>query len=243
MAFRCASRGSHVLIPSIDLQGGRIVQLVQGERLAVESHDIDGWIDKFRRFSVVQLIDLDAAKGDGSNRDLVRDICGRLPCQVGGGIRTGDDAMAMLDAGARRVIVGSALFTRTGVDRDAAAAISQATGAERLIAAVDSRRGRVAVHGWKTTLDLAAADAMVSLEPYVGAFLATLIDGEGRLGGLDLDAAMTLRRATTRPLIVAGGVRSLAEVDQLDALGMDAVVGMAIYTGVMPLNPHGPMDR
>lgn len=222
-----------MLIPSIDLQGGLVVQLVQGERLAWSSEDLDGWIERFSGFPAVQVIDLDAAKGAGSNRDLVRRICGRLPCQVGGGIRSVADAFAVIEAGARRVIVGSALFTNAGVNVEAAAAFSDALGRDRLIAAVDSRGGKVAVRGWKATIDLLATDAMAPLEPHVGAFLATLIDGEGRLGGLDLTAAEELRRATSRPLIVAGGVRSMAEVDALHALGMDAVVGMAIYTGVI----------
>lgn len=225
-----------MLIPSIDLQNGRIVQLVQGEQLAVSSDDVEGWIDRFSRFSMVQVIDLDAATGTGSNHELVRHICGRLPCQVGGGVRTVEGALATLDAGARRVIVGSALYTPTGVDAAAAASFSRAVGSERLIAAVDGRGGRVAVNGWKTTLELPVAEAMASLEPFVGAFLATLIDGEGRLGGLDLGTASRLRQATKRSLIVAGGIRNRSEVDRLHELGMDAVVGMAIYTGLMVID-------
>jgi len=202
----------------------------------MSSDDVDGWVGKFARFPIVQLIDLDAARGEGSNRAMVRAICARLPCQVGGGIRSPDDARAMLDAGARRVIVGSALFTADGVDAAAAARFSEVAGADRLIAAVDTRGGRIAVRGWKTMLDLTATEAIARLDPFVGAFLATLVDGEGRMGGLDVAAALTLRRATTRPLIVAGGVRSLEEVRELDRLKMDAVVGMAIYTGVMTLD-------
>ena len=225
-----------MLIPSIDLQNGRVVQLVQGEQLAVTSDDVDGWIDRFSRFSMVQVIDLDAATGTGSNRELVRYICRRLPCQVGGGIRTAAGAVAALDAGARRVIVGSALYTRKGVDETAAVEFSRAIGPDRLIAAVDGRGGRVAVHGWKTTLELPVAEAMASLEPFVTAFLATLIDGEGRLEGLDVDTALRLRQATKRQLIVAGGIRDHAEVNRLHSLGMDAVVGMAIYTGLMAID-------
>ena len=225
-----------MLIPSIDLQNGRVVQLVQGEQIAVSSGDVDGWIDRFSRFSMVQVIDLDAATGTGSNRELVHYICRHLPCQVGGGIRTAEAGVATLDAGACRVIVGSALYTQTGVDEAAAVEFSRAIGRDRLIAAVDGRGGRVAVHGWKTTMDLPVAAAMASLEPFVTAFLATLIDGEGRLGGLDVDTASRLRQATKRQLIVAGGIRDRSEVDRLHALGMDAVVGMAIYTGLMAID-------
>jgi phosphoribosylformimino-5-aminoimidazole carboxamide ribotide isomerase len=222
-----------MLIPSIDLQSGRVVQLVQGERLAWSSNDLDGWIGKFAGFPLVQVIDLDAAMGAGSNRDLVAYICERLPCQVGGGIRSVAAAHAVLDAGARRVILGSALFTRDGVDVDAARHISDAIGRESLVAAIDGRGGKVAVHGWKTTIDCRVKDAMTPLQPFVGAFLATLIDREGKLGGIDMTAVEELRRATPRPLIVAGGIRSMEEVDELEAMGIDAVVGMAIYTGLI----------
>jgi phosphoribosylformimino-5-aminoimidazole carboxamide ribotide isomerase len=181
----------------------------------------------------VQVIDLDAAKEAGSNRDLVRYICERLPCQVGGGIRSVEAAREILDSGARRVIVGSALFTKDGVDVDAARQFSDAIGRESLVAAIDGRGGRVAVRGWTTTLDLLVRDAMPPLQPFVGAFLATLIDGEGKLGGIDMVTAENLRQATPRPLIVAGGIRSMEEVEQLAALGIDAVVGMAIYTGLI----------
>ena len=227
-----------MLIPSIDLQGGRVVQLVQGERLAWSSDDLDGWIEKFSGFPLVQVIDLDAAKDAGSNRDLVSYISGRLPCQVGGGIRSVEAARAILDAGARRVIVGSALFTSAGVDVEAARQFSDAIGRESLVAAIDGRGGRVAVQGWSTTLGLLVTDAIAPLQPFVGAFLATLIDGEGQLGGIDMATAEALRHTTPRPLIVAGGIRSIEEVEQLDALGIDAVVGMAIYTGLMTVDPY-----
>jgi phosphoribosylformimino-5-aminoimidazole carboxamide ribotide isomerase len=222
-----------MLIPSIDLQGGRVVQLVRGERLAWSSDDLDGWIAKFARFPLVQVIDLDAAMRCGSNRDLVVHICQRLPCQVGGGIRTVDSARAMLDTGARRVIVGSALFGDAGVNVEAARSFSDSIGRDRLVAAIDGRGGKVAVNGWKATLNLSVIDAIAPLQPWVQAFLATLIDGEGQLGGIDMTTVQALRQATSHPLIVAGGIRDMDEVTHLDTLGIDAVVGMAIYRGRM----------
>jgi phosphoribosylformimino-5-aminoimidazole carboxamide ribotide isomerase len=225
-----------MLIPSIDLQSGRIVQLVQGEQLALATDDFDGWIEKFSRAPMVQLIDLDAARGEGSNRALIKDVCARLPCQAGGGIRSVADARDLIDAGARRVIVGSALFAEDGVDVRAARQFSEAIGANRLVAAVDGRGGNIAVRGWKATLKLPVVEALAPLEALVVGFLATLIDGEGRMGGLDLRAATEIRRATVRQVMVAGGVRSLAEVVELERLGMDAVVGMAIYTGAIDVN-------
>lgn len=222
-----------MLIPSIDLMNGRIVQLQQGERLAFETDDIDAWIARFSTFPIVQLIDLDAAMGRGSNDALVERICGALPCQVGGGVRTIDIARARLGAGARRVIVGSALFEGQVVAIDRAAGFAAALGTERFIAAVDSRGGQIVIHGWKTAIPVRAVDAVRALSPHAGAFLATLVEGEGMLGGLDRAAARELRAATDRQLIAAGGIRDMEEVNALDREGIDSVVGMAIYAGTM----------
>src|SRR5688572_8828827 len=127
-----------MLIPAIDLQHGRVVQLVQGEKLAIEAPDPEPWIERFSTFPRVQLIDLDAAKGQGDNRTIVAAICRRLPCRVGGGIRSVDRARAALEAGAHAVIVSSALFADGEVDLAFARAIAAAVGPERVIAAVDS---------------------------------------------------------------------------------------------------------
>ena len=224
-----------MLIPSIDLQGGRIVQLVQGERLAVESSDIDEWVERFEGFARVQLIDLDAAKGTGSNDALVTSICNRLPCQVGGGIRTIDRARAVLDQGARRVILGSALFTADDVNVAFAESVSEVVGAEQLIAAVDSRQGKVVIHGWRTMLPLTALEAIGKLEPFVGEFLYTHVDLEGLMQGTDMTAIEAVRRATSRRVTAAGGITTAEEIAHLESIGVDAVVGMALYTGRLKL--------
>jgi phosphoribosylformimino-5-aminoimidazole carboxamide ribotide isomerase len=219
-----------VLIPSIDLMGGKIVQLVQGEKKALEFDDFEPWIERFSRYPVVQVIDLDAAKRVGSNRPLVEMLASRLPCQVGGGIHTVAGAQDLLRAGARKVIFGSALLhagePNVAFAREAAAAL----GAERLVFAIDSRGGKIAVRGWQETTPTTALDMIRALEPYCDAFLYTHIDTEGTLSGLPLDAVRALRGVTTRKLIAAGGIRSMEEVEALDAIGVDAVVGMAIYT-------------
>jgi phosphoribosylformimino-5-aminoimidazole carboxamide ribotide isomerase len=225
-----------MLIPSIDLQGGHVVQLVQGERLAIEAPDPEPWIQRFSRFPRVQLIDLDAAKGQGDNAGLVSTICGRLPCRVGGGIRSIERARAVLDGGAHAVIVSSALFRDGAVDLDFAARLAHAVGPERIVAAVDSRGGRVAIHGWRTVLPVTAVDAVRALEPYCSEFLYTHVDKEGLMQGTDMDAIMAVLRATTRRVTAAGGITTRAEIEQLDAAGIDAVVGMAIYTGQLPLD-------
>jgi len=225
-----------MLIPSIDLQGGRIVQLVQGETLAIEATDPETWISRFSRFPRVQLIDLDAAKGEGDNAAMVADICRRLPCRVGGGVRSIDRATAVLGHGAHAVIASSALFRNGAVDVEFAQALSAAVGAERVIAAVDSRGGHVAIHGWRTMLPIRAVDAVRALEPFCSEFLYTHVDKEGLMQGTDMAAIRAVKDATARRVTAAGGVTTREEVDALDRLGVDAVVGMAIYTGAMALD-------
>jgi phosphoribosylformimino-5-aminoimidazole carboxamide ribotide isomerase len=226
-----------MLIPSIDLQNGRIVQLVQGETLALEATDPDLWIARFSSFPRVQLIDLDAAMGRGDNGEMVRMICGRLPCRVGGGIRSLERARAVLDAGAHAVIAGSALFRNGSVDVQFAQGLSAAIGVDRMISAIDSREGHVVIHGWKTKLPMTAVEAIGALEPYCAEFLYTHVDAEGLMQGTDIGAILAVRRATSRRVTAAGGITTREEIDRLDAAGVDAVVGMAIYTGQLPLDP------
>jgi phosphoribosylformimino-5-aminoimidazole carboxamide ribotide isomerase len=227
-----------VLIPSIDLQSGRIVQLIQGETLAIEATDPEVWISKFAGYPRVQLIDLDAAKGQGDNAAMVADICRRLPCRVGGGIRSIERARAVLDAGAHAVIASSALFRNGHVDVSFAGALSAALGAEHVIAAVDSRGGHVAIHGWRTVLPISTVEAVRLLEPFCGEFLYTHVDTEGMMQGTDIDAILTVRRATARRVTAAGGITTWDDIDRLDAHGVDAVVGMAVYTGQLPLDRY-----
>jgi phosphoribosylformimino-5-aminoimidazole carboxamide ribotide isomerase len=224
-----------MLIPSIDLLGGQVVQLEQGERVRYANRDIDAWVERFSAFPIVQLIDLDAARGTGDNRSLVVDIARRLPCQIGGGIRTPAAAAALIESGALRVIIGSALFTHTGVNGPQAEEFGRIVGASHLVAAVDARGPSVVVGGWRTTLPIGPVEAMHALEESVGAFLYTDVSREGLLGGFDLVAVDPIRRATARRLIVAGGIRSVQEIDDLHQMGIDAVVGMAIYTQSFPL--------
>ena len=228
-----------MLIPSIDLKGGAVVQLVQGERLAIKDDDVFGWVRRFEGFPKVQVIDLDAAMGNGDNLVLVRQIAGEISCRVGGGIRTIARAEEVLAAGARQVIAGSALFKDGKPDLIFAKSLADAIGADRLIGAVDSRAGRVVIHGWKTSIGLTAVEAVKALEPYCAEFLYTHVDTEGLMGGTDLDAIRAVSEATTRRVTAAGGITTQQEIDELDALGVDAVVGMAIYTGRLDVRVPG----
>ena len=225
-----------MLIPSIDLLGGRIVQLVQGEKLRLAFDDFEYWIDKFSQFPLVQLIDLDAAMRQGENSALVAQIAKRLPCQAGGGIHSIERARQVLESGAKRVIIGSALFSEQGtVNVDFAADLSAAVGAERMVAGIDTKNGRIAVKGWRAQVELTPDDAIPQLEPHASAFLYTHVDGEGLMQGFPIATAERLRRLTSRQLIVAGGIRSQQEVDALDIMGVDAVVGMAVYTELLAI--------
>ncbi|HVN93584.1 MAG TPA: HisA/HisF-related TIM barrel protein [Terracidiphilus sp.] len=220
-----------MLIPSIDLMGGRIVQLVQGEKLRLAFDDFEYWIEKFSRFPLVQLIDLDAAMRQGDNSALVEQIAKRLPVQAGGGIHSIERARQVLAAGAKRVIIGSALFSADGaVNTRFAAELASAIGAERIVAGIDTKNGRIAVKGWKAEVALTPDDAIPQLEPHAAAFLYTHVDTEGTMQGFPIETAARLRKLTARQLIVAGGIRNQKEVDALDVLGADAVVGMAVYT-------------
>lgn len=226
-----------MLIPSIDLKGGQVVQLVQGERTALAFDDIDGWVERFRGFPRVQVIDLDAAMGSGSNAAIVRRIAPRMRCRVGGGVRTIDRARDLLEAGAASVIVGSALFRDGQVDVAFAESLAAAVDPEQVIAAVDSKQGQVVIKGWTEATSLTAVEAARALEPYCGEFLYTHVDREGLMQGTDMEAILAVHRATSRRLTAAGGITTQAEIDQLDAEGIDAVVGMAIYTGTLDIAP------
>ena len=184
-----------MLIPSIDLMGGKIVQLVQGEKKALEFENFSEWVERFSRYPLVQLIDLDAAMGTGSNQALIAEFCGKLPCQVGGGIRSAENARRVLKAGAKRVILGSSLIKDGVVDTVFGSALCETFGAQRLVMALDSRGGRVAIHGWKTITSITPAEMIQALEPYCSAFLYTHIDTEGLLQGIPLDVIDWLTQA------------------------------------------------
>ena len=224
-----------MLIPSIDLMGGKIVQLVQGEKKALEFDDFEEWIGRFANYPLVQLIDLDAAIGTGNNRALLERFTARLPCQVGGGIRSLDDATEILSRGARRIILGSVLVYKNKINVAAAEQFATKFRSDRLTFAVDSKSGKVAIKGWREVTSISTAEMMQALESYCGAFLYTHVDTEGLMKGIPLEVVRALRAITSRRLIVAGGITSQEEVNQLDELGIDAVVGMAIYSGRMNL--------
>ncbi len=226
-----------MLIPSIDLMNGKIVQLVQGSKKALEFGDFEEWIERFSTFPLVQLIDLDAAIGTGENRQLLQQFLSSLPCQVGGGIRTIESARQILEMGAKRVILGSTLFRNGAIDVEFAKEISDAIGSFQLVFAVDAKGGKVAIRGWRELTSITPQEAIAALQPWCDAFLYTHIDTEGLMQGIPMEIVQSLRDVTSKHLIVAGGISSNEEITQLHEMDVDAVVGMALYLG--KLQPTG----
>lgn len=222
-----------MIIPCIDLQGGKAVQLVHGRRRALAVDDVLGLLDRFRGYPIMHVIDLDAAMRKGSNATWIKRLCRRAACEVrvGGGIRTVARAAAILSWGATNVIVGSAAFTNEKVNRKFLRALSSRVGRKRVIIALDTEGGRIVVRGWRERLHLRPEEVIRELEPFCSGFLSTFVDNEGSMKGTDLCWFRKLRRATELPITAAGGIRSMREVRVLEKIGMDAAVGMAIYTG------------
>jgi len=212
-----------MLVPSIDLMGGKAVQLVGGRTKVLEVDDVLGLARQWRVYGDLAVIDLDAALGTGDNLALVKELCAVARCRVGGGIRSADRAHELLRAGAAAVILG------TAASEELLAKLPR----ERTLVAVDQRAGKLQVKGWTEDAAESPMDRIRRLTPFCGGFLMTVVDKEGRLEGLDWEAARAARAATDRRIVYAGGVTSVADVAGLDKLGLDAQVGMALYRGLM----------
>lgn len=230
-----------MLIPCIDLQDGKAVQLVRGRKRALAVDDVLGLLDRFRDYPILHVIDLDAAMRKGSNARWIKAICAqsKMKVRVGGGIRTVARAKRILSWGAEKIIVGSAAFRNGGVDRRFLGALAKSLGRKHIIVALDTDRGRIVVRGWRERLKLRPSDVMPALEPYCSGFLSTFVDNEGTMKGTDLSWFRSLRRVTRLPVTAAGGIRSMREVQALEEAGMDAAVGMAIYTGKLASDKTG----
>src|SRR6266404_2917153 len=215
--------------------GGRVVQLVRGEKKALEREDALAMLDEFAGFPEIQVIDLDAALGQGSNDWIVRSLCARVACRVGGGVRSVERAQDLAAAGAHRIIVGTAAFSKEGIRHDFLNQLVKAVGRDRLMLALDSREGLIVVKGGKESTNLTAEDAVKQLEPYCGEFLCTFVDREGTMTGTDLDWFRCLREATSLPITAAGGIHTIEEIRTLSALGIHCAIGMAVYTGKLSL--------
>jgi phosphoribosylformimino-5-aminoimidazole carboxamide ribotide isomerase len=224
-----------MIIPCIDLMEGKVVQLVQGREKALEGESPERMLERFAAFPQIQVIDLDAAIGNGANDGLVRLVAGRAVCRVGGGVRTVERARALVEQGAHRVIVGTSAFTAAGANEPFLASLVEAIGREHLIVAVDSKGGRIVVKGWREATAFTAEEVLGKLEPYCSGFLCTYVDKEGMLQGTDLEWFRRLRAATSLELTAAGGITTIEEIRALLAMDVHAALGMAIYTGRLDL--------
>jgi phosphoribosylformimino-5-aminoimidazole carboxamide ribotide isomerase len=230
-----------MIIPCIDLQGGKAVQLVRGRRRALAVDDVLGLLERFRDYPILHVIDLDAAMRRGLNARWIKLLCRRskMKVRVGGGIRTVARAERILSWGAEKIIVGSAAFREGKVDREFLGSLSKRVGRKQVIVALDTEGGRIVVRGWRERLKLRPAEVIPELERYCGGFLSTFVDNEGTMKGTDLAWFRQLRRVTRLPITAAGGIRSMREVNALAKYGMHAAVGMAIYTGKLAADKTG----
>jgi phosphoribosylformimino-5-aminoimidazole carboxamide ribotide isomerase len=224
-----------VIFPCIDLMDGKVVQLVQGREKALEGDSPEEMLRRFAAFPEIQVIDLDAAMGRGSNDELVRLLASKATTRVGGGVRTVERARALVEQGARKVIVGTAAFHGDGIDEAFLAAVRDAIGRERLLIALDSKDGRIVVKGWRESTNLTAEQVLGALDPFCSGYLCTYVDKEGMMQGTDLAWFRRLRAATALEVTAAGGITTLAEVRELLRMGVHAALGMAIYTGRLDL--------
>jgi phosphoribosylformimino-5-aminoimidazole carboxamide ribotide isomerase len=225
-----------MMIPCIDLQDGRAVQLVHGRERKLAVDDVFGLLDRFGAYPLIHVIDLDAAMRKGNNTKLVRNLCvaarrRKMRVRVGGGVRTVAQAAKIAGYGADKVIVGSAAFRNGRVNAGFLRRVVDKIGRKRIMIALDTEGGKIVVRGWQDKLRLQPAEVISELETYASEFLCTYVDAEGTMRGTNLAWFRSLRRATRRPITAAGGIRSHAEIRALARIKMDAAVGMALYTG------------
>jgi len=224
-----------MLIPCIDLQGGQAVQLVHGRKRELAVADVFGLLEKFKSYTWLHLVDLDAAIGTGNNNGLARELCRRareryeLKVRIGGGIRTVARAQEIAKWGAEQMVIGSAAFREGKIDTRFLRQLTKRLPPLRIVIALDTAGGRIVTNGWRRTLRLRPESVMSELQRFCSAFLCTDVDREGTMTGANLDWFRKLRTATTHPVIAAGGIKSRREIDALEKIGMDAAVGMAVY--------------
>lgn len=225
-----------MIFPCIDLMSGKAVQLIKGEKKALEVKDIDSLIEKFRPFGQIQLIDLDAAKGKGDNLSLIKNIIKKIDCRVGGGIRTIEKAEEILDAGAKKIIISSSIFKNNKINDKFLKDIDEKLDEAKIVIALDTIKENVVIKGWKKSTGINVFDIIKQLEPYCSEFLCTYVDKEGMLQGTNLDFFKRLRDSTSNDITAAGGITTIEEVKQLEEIGANSALGMAVYTGKIKLD-------
>ena len=225
-----------MIIPCIDLMDGKVVQLRQGREESSKGNRLMKHSPCSPDSREIQVIDLDAAMGRGSNLPIVEHLASRASLRVGGGIRTVELAQDIVKHGAAHVIVGTAAFSKTGPNYDFLEQLAAHLGPERIMLALDSKEGKIVVKGWQESTTLAAVDLIADLAPYCSAFLCTYVDKEGMMQGTDIEWFRSLRDATDRRITAAGGITTMRDVEALSSLGIDCAIGMSIYTGRLSLD-------
>ena len=224
-----------MLIPCIDLQEGKAVQLVHGRKRELAIADVMSLLLKFKKYKWLHIIDLDAAMGKGNNSELARKLCGEaarrygMKVRVGGGIRTVRHAEEITKWGARQVIVGSTAFKNGKINAPFLRRLRERVGRSAIVIALDTAKGHVVIKGWQESLRIRAENVIEQFEPFCAAFLCTDVDREGTMTGANLEWFEQLRGATSHPIIAAGGIKAQREIRALERMGMDAAVGMALY--------------
>ncbi|MDR1948979.1 MAG: phosphoribosyl-ATP diphosphatase [Spirochaetaceae bacterium] len=241
-----------MVIASIDIQNGKVVQLKQGSELMLQRENAAELAEEFNRYGEVCIIDLDAAMNKGGNIEMIIPLLRKADCRVGGGIRTAERARELISLGARKVIIGSVAFRDTrkkgagmaagefAVNLPLLESLAKKVGRDRLIIAADARRGaggnyEIVVDGWQTPTGLDLVDAARAVEPFVSELLFTCVDREGTMTGIDMEPVRQLREAVSCGVTVAGGVSTPEEVEAIAGLGCDVQLGMALYTGKLSL--------
>jgi phosphoribosylformimino-5-aminoimidazole carboxamide ribotide isomerase len=224
-----------LIIPCIDLMDGKVVQLVQGRKKVLEGPSPDEMLERFVRFPQIQVIDLDAAMGKGSNGAILDYLARRATIRAGGGVRTVQRARELMEQGAHRVIIGTAAFTSASPNFEFLSNLRTAVGASQLTIALDSKDGHIVVKGWQEATQWTAINLISELEPYCSGFLCTYVDKEGMMQGTDLRWFEALRGRTQHELIAAGGITTLDDIQALSSLNIHCAIGMSIYTGRLRL--------
>ncbi len=219
-----------MLISSIDLMNKKAVQLKQGKKLALEFDNPIEIGNEFGKFGKIAVVDLDAAFEEGTNLDIIREICKNNECSVGGGIRNTEKAKEIYSMGASEIILGSGIFSKDGIDIDFVKAVGKITGSRRIIAAVDAVDGIIVSKGWKESSGIRIEDAVKALDSYVGGYLFTSVKFEGMMKGFDRKNTVKLRNLTKKRVVAAGGIKNVEDIAFLDSMGVDSQVGMALYT-------------
>lgn len=224
-----------MLIPCIDLQDGKAVQLVHGRKRELVIADVMSLLLKFKKYKWLHVIDLDAAMGKGNNSELARKLCREaashfgMKVRVGGGIRTVRRAQEITRWGAHQIIIGSAGFKNGKINAPFLRLLRKRVGRSAIVVALDTAKGHVVIKGWRERLQIQAEQVMQRLSPFCSAFLCTDVDREGTMSGVNLGWFERLRMATSHPIIAAGGIKARREIVALERMGIDAAVGMALY--------------